>query len=166
MVALPLSKTTQAIAFQGHVSVPSGAAGWHLIPLLSSNAPGVIQLLPGSLLPVCAKYWYMSFHDTDSCPSDSDANTELQRRSLTRSLVAFDPRQAHARGQARRHPTVTNYGNVTFVKVYQPVQYNTGAGSGTQGYLTTMCKSFVAALLARWRRLVGRSSICTRSLLI
>lgn len=105
----------------------------------------------------------MSFHDTDPRPSDSDDTPDLQRRSLTRSLITFDRRQAQARGQAHRHPIVTNYGNVTFVKVYQPVQYNTGPGTGTQGYLTTMCKSFVNALLTRWRRLMSRDSCCTRS---
>lgn len=162
MVALQLSKTSSALC-QGQLSLPSRAARRHFIPLLSSNALGVIQHLPRSFLSACARYWYMSFHDIDPCPSDSDDTTELQRRSLTRSLVAFDPRQAQSRGQAHRHPTLTNYGNVTFVKVYQPVQYNTGPGSGTQGYLTTMCKSIAATLLTKWRRLMGRDSSCTRS---
>lgn len=104
----------------------------------------------------------MSLHDTDRSPSDSDDSSDLQRRSLTRSLVAFDTRQAQARYQARRQPTVTICGNVTFVDVYKPAQYNTGPASGTQGYLTTMCKLSVTAL--RWRRLWSHDSRCMQFL--
>ena len=109
----------------------------------------------------------MSFHDSDYNASDSDDTLNLQRRTLTRSLVAFDPRQAHSIYRAQGQPPLTNYGNVTFVdvKVYKPTQYNTGPGSsGAQGYLTAMCKSFiVVAVLSRWRRLCGHEAHCMRS---